>query len=418
MNPRKFFLVNLRFVGFLFCICAYSGILATSLHVGTSFPYTSIKAALAHANKSDSIFVHPGNYSEGNIVIDKEIKLIGINYPILDGGQKVELISVKASHVTVSGFKLINSAFGDMEDFAAIKVYDRQDVKISNNRLENNFFGIYLSNSKNCTISTNSILSGNPNQHSSGNGIHLWHCDHVLIENNHIRGHRDGIYFEFVTTTEIRNNISEENLRYGLHFMFSNDDVYQNNTFRDNGAGVAVMFSSKVKMLNNHFEHNWGESSYGLLLKEIRDSEIFGNLFEKNSMAITMEGATRILITTNNFIQNGWAMKLSGDCLDCIITKNNIIGNTFDVSTTGTTTENDFNGNYWDKYEGYDLNKDGLGDTPFYPISLSTLIMDRIPASLLFLHSFILALIDQSEKIAPQLVPLNICDNRVAMKKL
>ena len=95
----------------------------------------------------------------------------------------------------------------------------------------------------------------------TGNGIHLWKSNHALIDGNHIQGHRDGIYFEFVSHSTVQNNLSENNIRYGIHFMFSNDDVYFNNIFRKNGAGVAVMYSKKVNMEWNHFEENWGASS-------------------------------------------------------------------------------------------------------------------------------------------------------------
>ena len=69
--------------------------------------------------------------------------------------------------------------------------------------------------------------------------------------------------------TIIKNNLSEKNIRYGLHFMFSHSDTYTSNTFKNNGAGVAVMYSKHVKMENNRFEENWGPSAYGILLKDI-----------------------------------------------------------------------------------------------------------------------------------------------------
>ncbi len=101
--------------------------------------------------------------------------------------------------------------------------------------------------------------------------------------NNRISGHRDGIYFEFVTNSIIWRNISSHNLRYGLHFMFSHNDAYISNIFRNNGAGVSVMFTHGVKMFNNFFEDNWGDGSFGLLLKEISDSYVVGNKFTNNT---------------------------------------------------------------------------------------------------------------------------------------
>lgn len=393
-------------------------VVAETIHVGTSYKYKTIKSAISQSKDKDTLIIHKGYYQEGTILIEKPLTIIGQNYPILDGLHKIEIISIKSDNVTISGLKLINSGKSDVYDLAAIRVYKNKNIKISDNELENNFFGIFLSKSDHCTITNNRLSSTEEKQNDSGNGIHLLYCNNILIENNHIAGHRDGIYFEFVTESIIQKNISESNIRYGLHFMFSSNDVYQENTFRNNGAGVAVMFSFKVKMINNHYEHNWGASSYGLLLKEIRDGEITGNTFEKNTTGISMEGTTRITVSHNDFIQNGWGIRICGGCDQGIITKNNLIGNTFDVSTSGSTLSNDFTGNYWDKYLGYDLNKDGFGDTPFYPVNLSSIILEHIPASLLYLHSFVLDLIDQSEKLLPQLIPQNIVDKKPILKKI
>jgi nitrous oxidase accessory protein len=76
--------------------------------------------------------------------------------------------------------------------------------------------------------------------------------------------------------------------------MFSHSDHYISNIFRNNGAGVAVMYSKKVRMERNHFEENWGAAAYGILLKEITDSYIGNNVFLKNTVGIHMEGSSRI----------------------------------------------------------------------------------------------------------------------------
>jgi parallel beta-helix repeat protein len=100
-----------------------------------------------------------------------------------------------------------------------------------------------------------------------GNGIHCWKSDSIQVIGNKISGNRDGIYFEFVTNSVIWRNISFDNIRYGLHFMFSNNDAYFTNCFTNNGAGVAVMFSNHITMMNNTFRENWGDAAYGMLLK-------------------------------------------------------------------------------------------------------------------------------------------------------
>ncbi len=400
---------------FLLCI----GVLkAGIIKVGANERIKSIHVALAIAKPSDTILVKSGLYKEGNIVIDRPLYLKGEGLPILDGQKKYEIVSVKANSVTIEGFMIQHSGYATLNDPGGIKVYDSHHVKILNNVLDDNFFGIYLQYCKKCLISNNKVVSYGEEEQQIGNGIHCWKSDSLIIVGNQIKGHRDGIYFEFVTNSLIWKNHSSSNIRYGLHFMFSNNDAYLSNVFRMNGAGVAVMFTHKVIMVNNVFEENWGDAAYGLMLKEISDSYIAYNRFVKNTSGIYMEGTNRIQVEKNTFRQNGWGMKIQASCMDNHITQNNFIANTFDVSTNGSLVLNTFDQNYWDKYEGYDLDKNQIGDVPYHPLSLFSVIVEKNPPAMLLFRSFMVSLLDQSEKLIPSLTPENFIDNSPLMHSL
>jgi nitrous oxidase accessory protein len=169
-------------------------------------------------------------------------------------------------------------------------------------------------------------------------------------------------------------------------------------------------------MYNNTFSDNWGGAAYGILLKEISDSHVEGNTFLRNTTAIYMEGTTRIKVIHNNFRNNGWAMKVQASCNDNSFTGNNFTGNSFDVSTNGTLVLNTYNGNYWDKYEGYDLNRDGVGDVPYRPVSMYAMIAERNPATMMLFRSFMVSLLDKTEKLIPALTPENLKDDQPSMK--
>lgn len=381
-----------------------------SFHVGNGNAFTTITAALQVAQDGDSVIVHGGMYKEGNIVVARSISLIGLNRPVLDGQLKYEVVSIKASHVLFTGFKVQHSGYASLDDPGGIKVYDSQYVNIIDNELVDNFFGIYLQYSKHCIVKGNKIVASGVEEQQIGNGIHCWKSDSLQIVANTISGHRDGIYFEFVKGSIIWRNISTNNIRYGLHFMFSNDDAYITNLFRNNGAGVAVMFTKNVKMFNNTFEDSWGDAAHGMLLKEISDSYIFNNRFTGNTSGIYMEGTNRIIVEKNIFQDNGWGMKIQASCMDNTIRNNNFINNTFDISTNGSLVLNTFDGNYWDEYEGYDLDKDNVGDVPFRPLSLFSVLVEKNPPTMLLYRSFIVSLLDRSEKIIPTLTPDNFID--------
>ena len=391
---------------------------ARVLHVGSNQLYKTITNAIQAAVINDTILVDVGLYHEKNLQINKTIVLKGIGHPVLDGEKKYEVISIKANGVIVDGFKIIHSGVSSMEDIGGIKIYDCRDVVIENNILDDTFFGIYTQHGINCTIQNNQLTAHSKEEQQSGNGIHCWKSDSMRIIGNSITGHRDGIYFEFVTNSIIWRNTSVKNIRYGLHFMFSQNNSYITNIFRNNGAGVSVMYSHNVKMFNNFFQENWGDGSYGLFLKEITNSYIEGNYFEKNTTGIHMEGASRIQMKRNTFKENGWAMQIQASCMDIVVTKNDFIGNTFDVGTNGSLVLNTFNNNYWDKYDGYDLNKDKIGDVPYRPVSLYSMIVEKNPPAMMLFRSFITSLMDKTEKILPGITPENLKDEHPLMKQL
>lgn len=389
-----------------------------TIRVGNTQIIKTIQAALKIAVDGDTVLVDAGHYHEGNLLIQRSISLIGINHPVLDGDHKYEVVSVKADGVLVDGFTIVHSGISSIEDIAGIKIYNRHHVTIRNNMLDDTFFGIYAQYGTNCIIRNNILTAHKENEQQSGNGIHCWKSDSMQIIANTIHGHRDGIYFEFVTHSVIWRNISENNLRYGLHFMFSNADSYYSNVFANNGAGVAVMFSKEVTMENNYFEENWGDGSYGLLLKEISNSSIVNNRFVKNTIGIFMEGASRIYLEKNVFKRNGWAMRIQASCMEVSVHKNNFLSNTFDVGTNGSLVLNTFTNNYWDKYEGYDLDKDKLGDIPYRPVSMYAMIIEQNPPAMILFRSFMSSLLDKTEKILPSLTPEDLKDDHPFMKPL
>jgi nitrous oxidase accessory protein len=403
---------------FYFILLISSLLKANVVEVGVNKPIKSIKKAIALAKVGDTVLVHKGLYREGNIIIDKKIVFLGIGFPVLDGQKKYEVLSVKSDGVIVEGFKIIRSGYATLEDPCGIKVYNKRHVTIQNNILDDNFFGIYIQNGTNCIVKNNKIRAYGKEEQRIGNGIHCWKSDSLQITANTVSGHRDGIYFEFVTNSVIWRNVSFKNVRYGLHFMFSNDDAYISNVFTNNGAGVAVMFTRRVKMFNNYFAENWGDAAYGLLLKEISDSYISGNKFIKNTSGIYMEGTSRILIEKNIFEANGWGMKIQASCMDNEIKNNNFVGNTFDISTNGSLVLNTFNSNYWDKYEGYDLDKNGVGDVHYHPLSLFAVLTENNPSAMLLFRSFMITLLDKSEKILPSITPDNFVDKTPLMHSL
>jgi len=388
------------------------------IDVSASGAARSIGAAVASAHSGDTVIIHAGLYREPQIVVDKPLTIIGSGEPVLDGDGTHGLVLVTADDVTIRGLVLRNVGTSFVEDRAAIRVTAAHRCVIEQNRVENGFFGIYLANVTDCRISGNILHANGRRETESGNGIHLWTSRRITIDGNRVSGHRDGIYFEFVHDSDIRGNVSKDNLRYGLHFMYSDDCRYLRNTFQHNGSGVAVMYTKRVEMIGNRFEDNWGPAAYGLLLKEISDPRLENNVFSHNTTGLLADGANRLVAVHNDFIGNGWAVKLEASTGDGRFEQNNFAENSFDLATNSRSPSTTFAGNYWDTYRGYDLNRDGVGDVPHRPVRLFSLLVEHNTPSLILMRSAFVELLDGAERMIPTLTPDALVDATPAMRRL
>ncbi len=390
--------------------------LAKTITVCSTCNVKTIQKGIDIAYENDTVLVKEGVYNEDSILMGKGIHLIGENNPIIDGKNKGYILIIEANNFSVEGFTIRNVKQSYTKDYSAIRILNSKNFTIKNNVLEKVFFGLMIEKSKWGLILNNRVSGEAIEESNSGNGIHIWHSTDMRIEKNHVSHLRDGIYFEFVDNSFISNNISTENIRYGLHFMFSNHDEYHHNEFNKNGAGVAVMFSKFINMHHNTFHYNWGTASYGLLLKEIYDAEIHHNLFEQNTIGINIEGCTRIKYEHNFFVRNGWGIKFTGGCYTNVFMFNNFMYNSFDLSYNSRLNDNKFEANYWSEYTGYDLNKDGIGDVPYRPVKLFSYIVNQTPETLILLRSLFVDIINFSEKVSPVFTPDDLVDNKPVMK--
>jgi nitrous oxidase accessory protein len=390
----------------------------TDVLVSPSGAVRTIASALRLVRTGGRVVVTAGTYREQEIVVDRAVEIVGRGQPLIQGDGAHTIITVTADDVTVRGIRLAHVATSYVEDHAALRVQNVRNCAILDNRVEDAFFGIYLANVTGCRIERNDLRASHATETSSGNGIHLWSSRDVIIADNTVHAFRDGIYFEFVHGTEVSRNLSEGNLRYGLHFMYSDDCRYLGNVFRRNGSGVAVMYTHRVQMTGNRFEQNWGAAAYGLLLKEISDARLERNVFYRNTTGLVADGANRIVADRNDFIENGWAVKLDASTVDGRMTRNNFIANTFDIASNSREPSTVVAGNYWDAYRGYDLNRDGVGDVPFRPVRLFSMIVEHHEPALILLRSGFVELLDAAERVLPALTPTTLADARPAMRRL
>ncbi len=387
-----------------------------TLVVCAGCPYATVQQALDAAEPGDTVRVQAGVYRE-SVRISREVRLVGEG-AVIDGEFARDPIVIAADQVSVEGFEIRRSRRDLLHDTAAVRVVRSRGCRIENNRFVDNFFAVYLEEVTDCVVRRNMVEGVPRGEGMSANGIHTWNSSRLRIEGNQVRGHRDGIYLEFTSQSEIIGNESTENIRYGLHFMYSDDNRFLRNRFFSNGAGVAVMYSNRVGIEDNEFSRHQGRASYGLLLKEISRSVLQRNRFFDNSTAVHFDGSQRNQVAHNLFRANGLAVSLWASAEENRFEGNIFEANLFDFHTNSTgPTTNRLQGNYFSGYLGYDLDRDGFGDIPYRPFSYSAVLLARYPLAGLLAKSAFFELLDLSERLLPSFVPAQLVDEHPLMHR-
>ncbi|PIQ63122.1 MAG: nitrous oxide reductase [Bacteroidetes bacterium CG12_big_fil_rev_8_21_14_0_65_60_17] len=376
----------------------------------------TISERIAAAAPHDTVHVEAGVYTEPTIVIDRPLTLLGAPGAHIQGTGGHELLVLAADSISVSGFTFSGVDRTFMEDRAAIRVQDARGCRIANNTFRGVFFGIYMARATDCHIESNTLRSQITSETTGGNAVHAWYSTHLTIANNRIDGFRDGIYLEFTDDSRVEGNTSVNNLRYGLHFMFADRNAYTDNVFSDNRAGVAVMYADGISMQRNVFRRAWGASAYGLLLKEIRRGEVLNNTFDGNSVALLVESTDHMTFHGNTFAENGWGIKLMASAIGNVFSDNTFRGNTFDVSTNSRTLDSRFEGNFWDTYKGYDLDRDGRGDVAHRPVTLFSVLVERHEPVIYLHRSLLVDVLNVAERLLPVLTPVELVDPQPRMR--
>lgn len=389
---------------------------AATIEVCHQCQINSISVAVAHVAPGDTVLLRKGVYAEGMVTITSPLHIQGDPGAVLDGRHEKHVIDVRADNVTIDGLTIQNSGESDIEEFAGIYVDGVKNCRITRNQFLNNTYSIYLAKADSCLIGDNVAVGNAKNEVSGGNGLHSWYSKNLTIRHNVFKNHRDGLYFEFTNDSVIDSNVSTHNVRYGLHFMYSQRDRYLNNTFSENQTGVAVMYSHNIVMQGNTFEKSWGRASYGMLIKDITDSVIENNRFLGNTVGLYSDDSNRNKVLGNLFQHNGWAVNMLGNSDSNVFEKNEFVSNYFNVVTDSKDNNNEFSGNYWSDYRGYDLNHDGVGDVPFRPMKVFSLWISRYPELVALLESPVIDFLEMAERIFPVLTPKLLQDNAPQMK--
>jgi len=396
-----------------FCVCE-GGLAQTVLTVSPDGPYTSISQAIASAKNGDTIEVLGRSYPE-HIIIDKTLSLMGINEPNIDGGGKGTVVLIKAPGVTFKGFRVSGSGESLSVEDTGIVLDSAQNSIIEENRLEDVLFGIYLKNSSGTIIRNNIIVGKDLPIAVRGDGIRLWYSSDTKILNNTISGARDLVMW-WSGDTLVKGNIVEKG-RYGLHYMYSNNNIFENNQFSENYVGGFLMYSNNIQFNSNIFARNQGPATgYGIGFKDLDDIVAKENLFIDNRIGLYMDNSPHSVDSWNTLENNVIAFNDIGISFMPSIERNIIVSNSFvdnaeqvEVRGGGTLAGNKWfaegRGNYWSDYVGYDENNDGIGEISYKSESLFESLIDSYPNLRVFVFSPVAQAIELASDAFPVIKP-------------
>jgi nitrous oxidase accessory protein len=370
-----------------------------------------LQARVDAARPGDRVVVAPGTY-EGDLVIDKPIVLAGIGRPRLIGSGTGSVVRVRAAGVEIDGFDIDGRSGGDLgRDSSGIHVAASR-VHVTDCRIVNALFGIYLREAHEAIVER-CIITGIPGRDPGeiGSGIHLWNTNDFTLTDNQIVGTRDGMYIQSSSHGVVRGNRARD-LRYGLHYMFSDDNVFEDNTFENDAAGSAVMYSRRITFRRNRFLHNRGFASVGLLLKACDDVVAEDNLIADNARGVFLEGSYRNTFRRNVIAMSDYAVVLYDSSHDNVFEGNAFLENFTPLWLVGRRTDTRFDGNYWSDHGEPDLDGDGIADRPYRLSNVFDHLRSNLTAADLFARGPAAAAVGAAERAFPVLDAAPVVDSR------
>ncbi len=346
----------------------------------------------------------PGAYS-GPVVLKKSLTIEGDGKVTIDAGDRGTVFSMEADNSVLRGVHLTGSGDNHDTDDSCIDVRGHGNV-LENLVIDNCLFGIDLKQSSNNILRGNTVKSKPFDLGVRGDGIRLWYSNNNLIENNLVTDSRDMV--AWYSHRNIYRGNEGRRSRYSIHFMFANNNLVENNRFIDNAVGIYFMYMEGGGARNNVISHATGATGMSLGFKEasdifIENNEIIYSAVGVGSDLSPFQPDTTIRFKGNRFAYNGIAVQLTSE-----LGGNELDGNIFEGNLTdifqagrGSGDKNKWTGNYFDTYQGFDKDGDGIGDTPHEDYAFADQIWMEIPPARFFKTSPVLELLDFLERLAP-----------------
>ncbi|SOC16960.1 nitrous oxide reductase family maturation protein NosD [Rhodobacter maris] len=374
----------------------------------------ALRRAIAAASPGDVLRLTAGLY--GPAVIDKPLTLEGAGAAVIDGGHRGTVLRVTADDVTLRGLIVQGSGARNEDIDAGIKVIKGvARTRIEGNLLRDNMHGIDFHGAIDALARGNTVLGRRDAQmNARGNGFYVWNAPGVVIEDNVVRWGRDGIFSNTSRKDIFRRNRFSD-LRFAIHYMYTNDSVVADNISIGNHLGFAMMYSRRLQVTGNI---SLSDRDHGVMLNSTNDADVIGNLVIGAAKCTFLYDANKNLIAGNRFEGCGIGIHYTAGSARNAVTGNAFIGNRTQVKYVGSRDLEwslEGRGNYWSDLAAFDLNGDGRADQAFRPNDLMDHILWSQPAAALLTGAPVVQLIRWSQASFPATLPGGILDSHPLM---
>lgn len=368
-----------------------------------------IQAAIDRTPEGGTVRIPAGRYT-GDLYIDRPMAVVGEGRPTLVGSGTGSVIIVRAPRVRIEGVDIDAHFSGSLNlDSSGIHV-SAPGVVIRDVTVTHAFFGIYLLAADDATIAHVTVQgqAGRP-PGEQGSGIHLYNAQRFSVADSTVVDMRDGIYIQSASNGAVRRT-DVRHVRYGLHYMYADDNVFEDNRFEDSAAGAALMFSRRLTFRRNQFLRNRGFASVGLLLKDCADLVADENAIVDNARGLFLEGSDRNTFTRNLVAVSDAALVIYASGSANVFRDNAFVGNLTPLELVGRRTDTVFDRNYWSDADEPDLDGDGFRDRPFRVVNVFDHFRGRTTASDLLARGPAARTLAAAERTFPLLSPIAVFD--------
>ena len=353
-----------------------------------------------------------GGTLRGNLHIDKPLALIGVpGATRIEGDGHGTVITITNPYVTLKNLTVTRSGQQTITLDAAIRMKQVHHCVVNHCHLEGTLYGIDLDQVNDTNITDNIITSNGQTIPYRGDALKVWYSHRVRITGNTITGVRD-VKITFSSDTLFGNNTVRQS-RYGVQIEHSRRTRIVDNTFVRNATGVMTMGSPETLIEHNRILGSHSPAGIAILIAGEGHTIVRDNDLRFNAKAFYIDSNAKSTGIHREILRNTIRHNTEAFHFHLTIRNNRIEGNIIADNLNDVvkdirgypTRDNTIARNYWSRYEGFDRNHDGIGDTPHALYSYADQLWHYDHHLKFFYGTPFMSLLDLLARVAPFVEP-------------